>query len=305
MPRTLLVGSPNVSWRQWIVDAAPSPNVLCLDPADTDFGLPARLTLFTGEKVVKWRFFGGLSALRSPNSLLVSLNELLQDTPEDLTIQLFPYRPSPLLRQLTLQIAQILQPKHVLITDDLAIDTRGWPVGPEVIPAPKGYPPMVRHAQRKARWLKLLEDCEPHQLRMRDIAIEGARLGSGTELDRAQYGKLSLDNAHRIEVCGTSLLVITDEYPNDGQIARALDITHCSKAHVVNTSSYENLVCTFADDSGAEFGFGMIEKLDFKAEIARIRATAEPGTPVRLLKLGGLKVDLEGRELGEAKPWEV
>lgn len=305
MPRTLLVGSPNVSWRQWIADSASAPNVLCLDPADTDYGLPARLTLYTGDRVSKWRFLGSLHASRSPHSLLLSLHELMKDAPDRLLIQLFPYRPSPLLRQLAIQVAQAIQPTRIVLTDDLAIDARGWPIGPEVIEAPKGYPPMVRHAQRKARWLKLIDDCEPHEIRLREVGLEGARLGSGTEIDRSQYGKLSLENALRVEVCGASLLVVTDEYPNDGQIARALDITHCSKAHVVNASSFEHLVCAFSDDTGHEFGFGMIDRIDFRAEIAYIRSTAIPGTPVRIVKLGGLKVDPDGRELGEAKPWEV
>lgn len=305
MSRTLLLGSPNVSWRQWIVETHPSHAVLCLDPADTDFGLPARLALHVGDRVTKWRFFGSLSALRSPNAILVALVELMREAPQDLLIQLFPYRPSPLLRQLALQCAQLIQPQRIVLTEDVAIDRRGWPVGPEVIEAPKGYPPMVRHAQRKARWLKLFEECDQHEVRLRDIAIEGARVGSGTEIDRNQFGKLSLENAHRIEVCGSSLLVITEEYPHDGQIARALDVTHCSKAHVVNASSYQHLVCSFADDTGAEFGFGVIDRIDFNTEIAYVRSTAVSGTPIRILKLGGLKVDPDGRELGEAKPWEV
>ncbi len=302
---TLLIGSPNVSWRQWIVDQNPHPNVLCLDPADTDFGLPARLTLYTGDRPSRWRFIGSLSAQRSPNTVLHALIDLLKDAPEDTIVQLFPYRPSPLLRQLAIQIAQIVKPSRIVMTDDVATDRHGWPTGPEIIPAPKGYPPMVRHAQRKARWLKLIEDCDMHEVRLRDIAIEGARVGSGTMLDPNQYARLSLEHATRIEVCGASLLIITDEYPNDGQIARALDVTHCSKAHVVNESSYQHLVCAFADDAGHEFGFGMIDRVDFKAEIAHVRSTAVPGTPIRILKLGGLKVDPDGREIGEAKPWEV
>src|SRR5262249_27431054 len=104
---------------------------------------------------------------------------------------------------------------------------------------------------------------------------------------------------------GGTLLLLSNEEPSDQSVARALDVFHCGRVHVVHPESYDNLLCSFARESGEDFGTGIVQKIDFETKTATILCDAVPPAPIRILKLGGLRVDPSGRELGEVRPWQV
>jgi polynucleotide 5'-kinase involved in rRNA processing len=178
-------------------------------------------------------------------------------------------------------------------------------VGPEEVETEASFPAMVQQAQRKAQWLKLNESCSEHEVNLRRVSIEGARLGSGDAIHPDALAKANLDPALHGEVAGGTLLLVTAEEPSDQAMARALDIFHASRAAVVAPTAYDNLLCSFANQEGEDFGIGMVRKIDFKTGIAQISCTAVPPAPVRILRIGGLRVDGSGNELGEARPWQV
>ena len=72
---------------------------------------------------------------------------------------------------------------------------------------------------------------------------------------------------------------------------------------VVSAREYDNLLCALVRESGEEIGHGMIESFDFRNGIVRVWADAVPPIPVRVLKLGSLRVDRNGKELGELRAW--
>jgi polynucleotide 5'-kinase involved in rRNA processing len=82
-------------------------------------------------------------------------------------------------------------------------------------------------------------------------------------------------------------------------------VTGTTKAHFVAPDSYNHLMCAFARPDGEEIGVGLIERIDWDARIVHAQCTAVPPVPVRILRVGALRVDLNGRELGEVKPWHV
>jgi hypothetical protein len=65
------------------------------------------------------------------------------------------------------------------------------------------------------------------------------------------------------------------------------------------------LLCSFANQEGEDFGIGMIRGIDFVTGVAQVACTAVPPAPARILRIGGLRVDPNGNELGEARPWQV
>jgi hypothetical protein len=305
MGRTLLVGNPGVSWREWIKSRRIGRDWICLDPVDPSQGLPARVSLFKGEHPVVTRFVGSLDAQRAPLAILGALPVLLEAAGPDAIVQSFAYRPSPVLRQTLLLLAQIVRPEDILVACGTSIDLDGFPVGPHEVEVDKAFPPMVQGAQRKAQWMKLLERCEEHEVDLRRVTLEGARLGGGRAMDRGERERMGLAWAAHAEIAGNVLLVVADGEPEEHEISRALDQTHCGRAHFLSTDAYDGLLCAFARQDGEDFGTGVIQAIDWENHRAHILCDAVPPAPVRLLRIGALRISPEGDEQGEIRPWQV
>jgi polynucleotide 5'-kinase involved in rRNA processing len=303
--RTLLIGHPQVTWREWLREHRGGADLLCLDPADPSQLTPGLLNMTSGAKRLYSRFYGSLDPQRQPHVLVAATALALQDASENVLIQTFAYRPSPVLRQTLALLAQVVRPDRILVAAGTDIDQSGFPVGPESVELERALPPMVQHAQRKAQWLKLLEECERHTVDLRRVAIEGARIGSGRALNAEQRKAACLASAVHAEVTGSTLLVVSDAEIEESDIARALDYAGCSKAVLTEPGVYRNLLCSFANQGGEDFGTGILLEIDWLSLRAQVLCTAVPPAPVRILRLGSLRVDSQGRELGETRPWQV
>jgi polynucleotide 5'-kinase involved in rRNA processing len=181
----------------------------------------------------------------------------------------------------------------------------GFPVGPEEIELEDAFPEMVQAAQRKAQWMKLVESCTEQDISLDQIAFEGTRLGSTAPLRQESLRKAGLEGVLHAEASAGTLLLVAPEEPEEGRMSRALDMFHCSRASVVSPDDYSDLLCSFARQSGEDFGMGLIQRIDFEAWTATILSTAVPPAPVRILRIGALRVDKQGREHGELRPWQV
>lgn len=305
MGKLLLVGGGSAAWSDWLKDNRGGRDLVVLDPADAHHGAAGRLWVLRGTRPIYSAFYGSLDPLRAPHLLIAALHEFLGVVDDSAIVQLFPLRASPLMRQLTQTITDMIRPARILMPDGEPDEGISWPVGPEVAELAKPLPPMVRQAQRKAQWLKLIERSSRHEIPLDRLTIQGARLGSGRLLDSIMRQRAGLESALRVEVCGSALLVITHEDLAEEQVTRALDITHTQRAHIVHPEDYENLLCAFVRLSGEEFGYGRIETIDFEAGAVVACADAVPPVPIPILRLGSLRVDADGRELGEVRPWQV
>jgi hypothetical protein len=305
MGRLLLVGSAATTWREWLKENRNERDLICLDPAEPSQSPPGRLCLFHGDKAVAWRFYGSLDAQRAPHLILAALAALLSQAADDAIVQLFAYRNSPLMRHLAMLVAQMVQPTSILVPAGAVIDQGGYPVGPEEVELDPAFPAVVQGAQRKAQWMKLIENCTEQEVSLDDVAIEGARLGSGARPTEDALRKAGLEGVLHAEVSSGTLLLVTEQEPEDNRMSRALDMFHCSRANVVSPHDYTDLLCSFARQSGEDFGMGIVRKIDFAERTVTALCTAVPPAPVRILRLGGLRVDLQGREEGELRPWQV
>jgi hypothetical protein len=305
MGRTLLLGTPQTSWREWLKANRKERDLICLDPADANAGVPARLTLFQAEKTIAWRFYGSLDAQRFPHVLVAGLPYLLAKAADDAIVESPAYRATPLNRAVAALIAQLVQPSEILLAQGSDLDRHGWPVGPHEVELQPDFPKTVKDAQRRAQWLKLLEACEEHELDLGGVSIEGARVGSGRRLHPDELLAGAIEGALHAELCGSSLFVVTNEVLADAQVSRALDHFHCTKVFFARPDDYSGLLCSFARDSGEDFGMGIVRSIDFEQRRARVLCTAVAPAPVRILRLGSLRLDEQGRELGEVPPWKV
>lgn len=302
---TLLIGPPGVSWRETIRAEFGDHDLVCLDPAVPDFGALARLVLWRDGKVRGWRFFGALDAARYPHVAIEALVRLRALSDRSVVVLCPCYRPGPMLRHLLALIAGVSGPERILIAEGTAIAMTGWPVGPETVSAPGGYPDLVQTAQRRAGWLRLYEEAEDHTLDLREIAIEGSRLGAGRRVGRSERTESGLPDTAHVEVCGPTLFVVCSEELTETDLSRALDHFGCTKGQIARPADYRDLVCSFARESGEDFGFGFVRDFDPRAGVLRVRCTAVAPAPVRILRLGSFRVSEAGREVGEARPWQV
>lgn len=301
MGRTLLIGNPRTTWREWLKEHRRGRDLLCLDPADPQQGVPGRLALFHEEHPIATRFYGSLDAQRSPHVIVSAVASLLPRLGPDGLVQLFAYRATPVLRQTAMIIAELLNPSRIVLARGTGFSTAGLPGEVEEIDLDDAVSPAVQHAQRKAQWLRLVEECESHELDMSQVALEGARLGSGEAIERSNIG---LPAAIHVERCGGTLLVVSQLEFEEAEISRALDLSGCNRATVVEPEIYENLLCSFTRVGGEEIGMGLVQKIDWVDRRMYIQCTAVAPTPVAIVRLGSLRVDRDGRELGELRPWQ-
>lgn len=302
--RTLLIGNPGATWRPWLKEFRGKQDLVCLDPADSSHPRPAQLTLFRGERPSEWRFYGSVDGFRLPHLLVAAATKLVCLAETDVVIQAPAYRPGPVARHTLVVLAEALRPDRIVIANSCDIADDGFYVGPDRVDLEAGFPVMVESAQRKAKWLGFLDSATGQELFLDRISIEGARLGSGRALGRSDLER-ALPGAVHAEVCGSTLFVIADQPLEDSDAARALDTYHASRLQIASPSDYRDLVCALARGSGDDFGFGIIENIDFQRRVVTFASDAIPPAPATILRLGSLRVDSKGNERGDVKPWTV
>lgn len=305
MQRTLLIGHVGVSWREWLRSNRASQPFICLDPADPTQGPPGRITLSVDDKVIAWRFYGSLDSQRAPHILLTALYKLAEQSPGPPIVQFPAYRPFPLLRQTLLAACELFQPERVVIAKGTEIDRNGFTVGPEEEELERSFPSVVVNAQRKAQWIKLADEAVTHSLPFDQITFEGARLGSGTPVKHEELQRLAIPDLLYAETMGSSLLVVSKRDLDEYALGKLSDHFEAHRAIVSTPDSYWGLLCSFARETGEDFGIGFVERVDFAARTIQVRNTAVEGAPVRILRIGTLRLDSAGNELGEVKPWQV
>lgn len=303
MTRTLLIGTHEFSWREWVKRELRGRDLLVLDPNEPNQNALARVCLVREGKVVAYRFVGSLDPLRNPLAVLQATTQLLAKANENVVIQCFDYRPQPVARHLALIIAQLIGPAEILVPTGADIPMDGWPVGPHAVDAESGFPPMVLAAQRRARWLEMIEDSQEHSIPWDQVSIMGARFGSGVRVHPYDLEKEGIPGVLWAERCGTTLFLISKRNLDDRQLTTALNVGRATHVIVVDPMQYSGRLCSLARQNGEDFGMGFIEELDFVHGVFRVHAVAIPPAPVRILKLGTLTIDSTGREIEDEKPW--
>ncbi|MBV6458420.1 MAG: hypothetical protein HONBIEJF_01547 [Fimbriimonadaceae bacterium] len=291
---TFLIGHPAVSWSPWLAEHG--SNVVSLDVQMPPFGPPGCITAGTADTPTGWRFVGSLDPTRYPLAMLAGLRDLASP---DCTILGFPYRPSPVGRQLLIECIRQCRPERILAPSELSGDLMIGATFEYVANLPAAPTHHAQAAKRRGRWIECLEACETHHLTMPGLIIEGVRLGSGIALRNLGGG---IDYA---EVCGKTVLLASREPLDDHAVAHTLDVAHADRAVVVTPEHYIGLICAFAREDGTDFGVGRLTDIDFAAQTITCRCTAVAPAPVKVLKLGSIRVDETGRELPQEKPWAV
>ncbi|MBS1704227.1 MAG: hypothetical protein JST40_00020 [Armatimonadetes bacterium] len=305
MARTLLAGHPQCNWSEWIQDELGSRQFVSLAVNSPQPNSLARVALHEGDKTLAYRFVGSTDPLRNPIAILSGLHELLQMAEDDTPVLSFEYRPQPVLRQLLEGVVTLCQPTKILIPESVDYGYDLWPIGPEEIALPQAFPDLVRTAQRRARWIELLENSTDHELDLSQVKLTGARIGSGKVIAVSGLSQLGFEDILWAEVLGGIGLVVIRKPIDEERISELLNYLHVSRVQFVEPNAYSGRLCSFARADGEDFAMGVIEEMDFKRQIIKIRAQAIAPAPAKVLKLGLTTIDSSGRELHEPQPWAV
>lgn len=295
MGRTVLIGHPSASWREWEHDTG--TGMVCLDPLSADHGPAARAHATVGGRPKAWSFIGSLDSGRQPVRVLEAAAQLTWQLP-DAVVEVQAPRALPFARQFAMAVCRVLRPERILVPEGSGMETWGWPIGAEPVPCPAPLPSMVCEAQRRSRWIEMIEGSVEHVVDLGDVQVEGARLGSGRRIDLDGWDGWA-------EHLGTTLLIVGDLEPSPRDVSRWLDYVHGQKIVHVRPQEYEGILCSFAGQEGEDFGIGTVTRFLAADGVLVVQATAVAPAPVRILKLGTLRLTPNGREAGEAKPWSL
>lgn len=296
----LLITDPKWTWREWLKANQGDQDVVCLDVADADHGPPARAFLLRGGKVREWRLVGSIYANRNPNDLLIAAAQLMKQAKDPIVVS-FEMRESPVHRHMALSLAELIDAKEVLVPEGSPFIHEPWPVEAKPIAAPKSHPQAAVLAHRRSRWLELIESCQTHTIELDHVSLYGVRLGAGRRLHGQPFDDLGI----HVEIYGQTLLIVSDKEPDAQLAGDALNLAHASKIHLVSSTAYEGLVCSFVRGTGEDFGMGVVVNIDFEERRATILNNAVAPAPVRMVRIGSTRIDDTGKETGETKPWAV
>lgn len=297
MECTLLIGAAGHSWRDWLNHQS-HRDLIVADLGNCDHGTPCRVSLWRAGKQIAWRFIGTLDVQRNPIAWLAAVSELVQQMQDGGIILCGDAGSNPVMRHLLLNLAMMVQPTEILTPEKTGLELWPWPVGAKAVPVSAGFPDLVHEAQRRALWLKLIEECSEHEVLFKDVRVIGSRLGSGAML-------VNPDTNDYSEISGDVLHLVTQSKLGDEEIARMLDHTHTARLSMVDPRTYHGLICSFAHENGDDFGMGIVKRFDESRGLMTILNTALPPAPVRILKLGTFRIDSGGKEVGSLAPWTV
>ncbi|RYG41685.1 hypothetical protein EON79_20335, partial [bacterium] len=207
--RTLLVGTANASWKEWLRDHLADAELILLHPSDAGYGFLARYVRLHEGKVLDARFFGSLDPLRSPHVTVATAARFSRHGSGSYLL-LGDLGRSALARQTFEAVIDVYAPNRILAP------TGGhpWCRAEEIVLTAKP-PPAVLHAQRRAFWIDLLDRSHRHELTVAGLRFEGTRLGTGTEV--------VIEGAIHAEKIGSTLYAIIKGEFDDRAISIALD----------------------------------------------------------------------------------
>ncbi|MCW5938690.1 MAG: hypothetical protein KF884_05915 [Fimbriimonadaceae bacterium] len=292
MGATLLVSDARFSWREF----TSAQTKVSLDVAAPESGPPGRVTVWSEGKLKAMRFVGTVDPALNPLAILSAYPSLASAVDGEFLVVTPSLADTPFGRHFGLSLAALVRPERVLAPAGSGLHEWPWPVGAEEIDLPHELPPLVREAQRRAQWMALLDRSTPHTVRLGEVALIGARLGSGRRVETPLAWA---------EVAGATLHMVADRELDDGVVASLMDAVHADKASHAKPGDYSRLICSFAHQDGEDFALGVIEALDLKGETLIVRSEAVAGAAPSMVKLGLMRIDNSGRELPPIRPWSL
>ncbi len=303
MARQLVFWDAQGAGREWLNEQA--SRHLILDPRETHPEFPGCCVLGRRDEILGWGFVGGPDVQQNPLELLRVSSRLIRSAPDNLLILAPRFDHGPVARSLRATLIDWLQPDSILISRGDTVNDRAWPMGVTEFDFPPGMPDVVLRAQRKARLRDLLERSKPLQISFQQVRWTGVRLGSGQAAPEIQVQEAGIRSVLHIETFGSTAFAVVSEELDALESSLVMRLVGATRLHFALNSAYSGLVCSLARIHGEDVSLGYIESIDFRKGVVSVRATAEDIAGLGLIRVGHLRIDSEGNELGTVKPWSL
>jgi hypothetical protein len=298
MGATLLVNHPRWSWREWLRQNLGDQALIVADPGFSDYGWAGRVSLVREKKIRRWRFVGVNDAVHAPLPVLTAVAQALPEAGPDPLILAPSGMNGPIARELVLMMGELAQVERVMVPEKSAYARWKWPWPMELVAMENPTAEYLLTAHRRAMWVEMLDAGHEHEIDLADTVVEHARMGGGQKLDLSQWGGVGWTH-------GAVLHVITDEPIDEFSAARLMDEAHARRISLMSPIEYHGILCSQARADGRDVGMGVVRSIDPKAQKVRVLTTTEEGAKANILRLGLLRLDDTGNELGDLRSWTV
>lgn len=298
MGATLLVNHPRWSWREWLRQNLQSQTLIVADPGFSDHGWAARVCLVRDQKIRRWRFVGVNDGAHAPLPVLTATAQMAADADRDFFLLAPSAMSGPIARELVMMMGEIAGVERVMVPAKSSYARWKWPWPLETVEMDNPTPDYLLLAHRRAKWVEMLDQCREHEIDLAEVVVEHARTGAGQKIDLTQWGGVGWTH-------GAVLHVITDETIDEFTAARLMDEAHARRISLLSPVEFHGILCSQARADGRDVGMGVIRKLDPRSQKLTLFTTAEEGARANILRLGLLRLDDYGHELGDLRSWTV
>lgn len=298
MGATLLINHPRWTWREWLRRELGDTPLLIVDPSFSDYGWAGRVAVYREGRIRGWRFVGSIDSAHSPLTVLAGVSRLLPEMPEDGWVLAPSGLTGPATRELIYSIAELIDFDRCLVPAKSAYARWKWPWPIEEVDMGSPTPDYVLRAHRRAKWVEMLDLGRRQEFDLADIVIQQARLGAGFKMDLPEWGGIGW-------AAGAVLHVVTEQEIDEFAAARLMDEAHARRISLIHPAEYKGLLCSLARADGRDVGMGVIESFNPQTQKLILHTTAEEGSRANIVRLGLLKLDETGNEVGDLRPWTV
>ncbi len=298
MGATLLINHPRWTWREWLRHELGDTPLLIADPSFSDYGWAGRISIYREGRVRGWRFVGATDSAQAPLAVLAGTSRLLREMPENYFLLAPSGLTGPATRELIYSMAEMVELDRCLIPSKSAYARWKWPWPTEAIEMEAQTPDYILRAHRRAKWVEMLDLGNLQEFDLADVVIQQARLGAGFKMDLSEWGGIGW-------AAGSVLHVVTDQDIDEYAAARLMDEAHARRISLIHPSEYRGLLCSLARSDGRDVGMGIVHSFDPQTQKLVLHTTAEEGSRANIVRLGLLKLDETGNEVGDLRPWTV
>ena len=292
----LLLADRHHSWTNWIQERS-FPVTLDLCPSSARLGPPGCVRVLRHGETTAWGYVGSTQMIRSPLRAIQVVHRLHPTGVDGGVVLLEIAQNSPVVRELHRTITQFFPFASILAPEGGLVNLEGWPIGPETVELPPELPQVALQAQRRSRWIELLDSSNEIEVDLRRIDAFGSRFRSGQTI--------TVPTVLYAELNGSTLYLVAENSPEEAELLRLMDKVGAMRSHVTRPTDFEGVIVSFAHENGMDFVLGRVKSLDLASLRATIQIPAESLSSARSVFFGLIRIDEKGREMPEHAPWTL
>ncbi len=168
--------------------------------------------------------------------------------------------------------------------------------------------PELRAARRRASFSAHFSGAATHKIRLDEVSTWNSLFGTGRPM-KWQYMKFMQDALKcrilHAEVSAKGVFAVAEHRCSRSGLQEIEEEFKTQNVVVTPGEAFNNLLVGLADGQGNTMDVGLVEAVDFQQRIMYVVSPIKTVTPVRVVKLGSIRVTKEGQEIGSVTPGTI